>query len=160
MAIIVEDGSIVTGANSYTSEAELTAYAADRGVTLTAAESVLLIKAMDYLETLSYIGTKKTAAQPLQWPRTGVTIDGYSFASDAIPSQLKAAQLALAVSIDAGADPLATIDRATKREKVDVLEVEYMDNAASKAIISSVNAQLAKLLAGGNIGNSYRVVRV
>lgn len=160
MAIVVEDGTIVAGANSYASEAELTAYATQRGVTLTGTPEALLIRAMDYLETLEFIGTKKTSDQPLQWPRTSVYIDGYSFASDAIPQELKNAQMALAVSIDSGTDPMATLERATKREKADVLEVEYMDNASSVAIITSVNRLLRKLLAGGTGGGSYRVVRV
>jgi hypothetical protein len=160
MAIIVETGAIVAGANSYVSEAELTTYATDRGLTLTATAAVLLIKAMDYLETLNYIGTKKESTQSLQWPRINVTIDGFAFLSTEIPKQLRAAQMALSVSIDAGADPLATIGRSTKREKVDVLEVEYMDGAAARAIISSVNAQLAKLLSGGTFGNTYRIDRV
>ena len=41
--IIVEDGTVVPGANSYASEAELTTYAADRGITLTAATDVMQI---------------------------------------------------------------------------------------------------------------------
>lgn len=159
MAIVVEDGSIVTGANSYVSEAELATYEADRGLTISGDPLALLIQAMDYLETLYYIGTKKTSDQPLQWPRTSVYIDGYLFAPDAIPQELKNAQMALAVSIDAGTDPMATLERATKREKADVLEVEYMDNASSVAIITSVNRLLRKLLAGGTGGSSYRVVR-
>lgn len=160
MAIVVEDGSIVSGANSYASEAELTAYATARGVTLTAGTEELLLKAMDYLETLEYVGTKSTADQPLQWPRTGVYIDGYALSDDAIPQELKNAEMALAISIDSGVDPMATLERATKREKADVLEVEYMDNASSVAIITSVNRLLRKLLAGGTGGSSYRVVRV
>lgn len=159
MAIVVEDGSIVAGANSYVSEAELTAYATQRGVTLTGTEESLLIKAMDYLETLDYIGEKKTADQPLQWPRTNAYIDGYLFASDEIPKELKSAQMALAISIDSGTDPMATIERATKREKVDVIEVEYMDNASSVAIITSVNRMLRKLLSGATGGSAFRVVR-
>ena len=44
--IVVEDGTGTNAAaNSYVTEAELTTYAADRGVTLTAATDVLLIKA-------------------------------------------------------------------------------------------------------------------
>ena len=77
--IIVEDGSVVAGANSYVTEAELTTYAADRGITLTAATDVLLIKAMDYIESLSFIGTKFSEGQSLQWPRSNVYIDGFWF---------------------------------------------------------------------------------
>lgn len=161
MAIIVEDGSIVAGANSYVSEAELTAYAAERGITLSGTEEALLIKATDYLETLEYIGDKKTADQDLQWPRENVRIDGFQFPDDEIPKELKHAQMSLAASIDAGVDPMATIGRATKREKADVLEVEYMDNASSTAIITSVQRTLRKLLSGAGFGGGfYPVVRI
>lgn len=158
MPIVVEDGSIVSGANSYVSEAELIAYAAARGITLTADPEILLIKAMDYLESLNYKGYKKTRLQPLQWPRCGVIIDCYCFPSDEIPQELKNAQMSLAISIDAGDDPLATQSQSVKREKVDVIEVEYMDGSSSSPIIKSVNAALSKLLAGGggNVLNVYR----
>ena len=160
MAIVVEDGTIVAGANSYVSEAELTTYATDRGITLSGGTEALLLKAMDYLETLDFIGDKSTADQPLQWPRTDVYIDGYYVDAETIPQDLKNAEMALAISIDGGADPMATIERATKREKADVLEVEYMDNASTVAIITSVNRLLRKLLKMGTGGGSYRVVRI
>jgi len=54
MAIVVEDGTGVSGANSFVSLADARTYAADRGVTLSeddAALSPLLYKAMDYLES-------------------------------------------------------------------------------------------------------------
>lgn len=160
MAIIVEDGTIVANANSYVSEADLTAYATQRGITLTAGKEQLLIKAMDYLETLNYIGTKKTEGQSLQWPRDEVYIDGYYIESTTIPQELKNAQMMLAIEIDSGNNPLSTIDRATKKEKVDVLEVEYMDNAASTAIIRSVSSMLRKLLKPGAGGTQFMVNRV
>ena len=52
MALIIEDGSIVEDANSFTTDAEFVAYADARGYTLPDTESVrdqLQIKAMDYL---------------------------------------------------------------------------------------------------------------
>ena len=56
--IVVETGSGSTTANSYVSEQELTTYASDRGVTLTGTASVLIIQAMDYLESKMFVGTK------------------------------------------------------------------------------------------------------
>ena len=61
---------ITVGTNSYATELELTTYASDRGITITAADkTVLLIKAMDYLETRQFIGTKTVYNQALQFPR-------------------------------------------------------------------------------------------
>ena len=161
MAIIVEDGTVVPNANSYVTEAELTTYAADRGVTLTGTPAVLLINAMDYLESLHYIGYKFIEEQPLQWPRDEVYIDTYYIERTTIPKELKNGQMAVALSIDAGNGPLETLDRNVKREKADVVEIEYMDNAPPEAIVRTINAALRKLLApGGFGGSSFRVVRV
>ena len=160
MTIVVEDGTGLSNSNSYVSEAELTVYATQRGITLTGGTEALLIKAMDYLETLNYIGDKKTEEQALQWPRESVYIDGFYIEPSAIPQELKDAQMTLSIEIDEGNNPMATISRATKKEKVDVLEVEYMDNAASAEIIRSVSSMLRKLLATGSGATSFSVVRV
>ena len=159
--IIVENGTVVAGANSYVSEADLTAYASDRGLTLTAATDVLIIKAMDYIESLSFIGDKHTEAQPLQWPRDEVYIDRNYIERETIPKELKNGVYTAALAIDAELDPLRIIERATKREKVDVIEVEYMDSAASQTIVRTISAALYKILRTGGHGSSaFRVVRV
>ena len=158
--IIIEDGTVVPGANSYASEAELTTYAADRGITLTAATDVLLIKAMDYIESLSFIGTKYSKSQALQWPRSNVYIDGFYFVPTIIPPALKTGQIATALAIDSDNSPLATVDRSTKREKVDVIEVEYMDNAAAQPIVKTINAAMRKILVSGGSGTTtFAVIR-
>ena len=159
--IIVENGTVVAGANSYVSEADLTAYASDRGLTLTAATDVLLIKAMDYIESLSFIGDKHTEAQPLQWPRDEVYIDRHYIERETIPKELKNGVYTAALAIDAELDPLRIIERATKREKVDVIEVEYANSAASQTIVRTISAALYKILRPGGHGSSaFRVVRV
>ena len=159
--IVVEDGTVVAGANSYVTEAELTTYAADRGVTLAAATDVLLIKAMDYIESLAFIGDKHKESQPLQWPRDEVYIDRYYIERETIPKELKNGVYTAALAIDAELDPLRIIERATKREKVDVIEVEYMDSAASQTIVRTISAALYKILRlGGHGSSAFRVVRV
>jgi hypothetical protein len=147
MAITVEDGSIVTSANSYASEAELTAYALAREVTLTSGEETLLIQAMDYIESLAFIGVKYTDAQALQWPRSGAVVDGFDVAITAIPTQLPIAQMVVALAIDAGNGPLIDLPRKVEREKVGDLEVQYSSGSASVTIARTINAQLWKLLA-------------
>ena len=159
--IIVENGTVVAGANSYVSEAGLLDYAASRGVTLSGATDVLIIKAMDYIESLSFIGDKHREAQPLQWPRDEVYIDRYYIERETIPKELKNGVYTAALAIDAELDPLRIVERATKREKVDVIEVEYMDSAAAETIVRTISAALYKILRpGGHGGSSFRVVRV
>ena len=159
--IVVEDGTVVAGANSYVTEAELTTYAADRGVMLTTTTDVLLIKAMDYIESLAFIGYRHVGAQPLQWPRDQVYIDGQHISRTTLPKELKSGLLAAALAVDDELDPLRNVERATKREKVDVIEVEYMDSAASQTIVRTISAALYKiLLPGGHGSSAFRVVRV
>ena len=160
MAIIVETGAIVADSNSYVTEAELTTYAADRGVTITGATDELLIRANDYLETLNFKGNRYTKEQSIQWPRSGVWIDGFSVDVDEIPEDLKTAQLALAIEIDSGNDPLAPVERATKKEKVDVIEVEYMDGTRDSTYAPSYQRYINKLISDGSTGlGVVRVVR-
>lgn len=160
MAIVVEDGTgLNPAANSYVSEAELTTYATDRGITLTGAADQLLLLSMDTIETRKYQGSKTSTAQPLSWPRTGVVVDGESIDSDEIPQDLKTAQIVTALSIDAGVNPMGKIDPAVKREKVDVIEVEYQDNAASRSYDPKISAYLAPFLSYGGGLSNFSVTR-
>jgi len=161
MAVIVEDG---TGsnplANSYGDETGLQTYADARGTVIAGDLSQLLIRAMDYAETLDYKGSKvQPGVQPLQHPRSGLVIDGYTVPSDSIAIEMITAQYVTALSIDAGLDPLATVEPAVKREKVDVLEVEYQDGASSSSYNPEINRAYSKLVTGSGGGNQISVVR-
>jgi len=159
-SLVIEDGSIVSGAESYVTVQEFEAYAAKRGIAVAGNSNSLLLNAMDYLETLSFIGWKKTEAQALQWPRDEVYIDNYYIESTTIPQELKTAQIVAALTIDAGNDLLSNaVDRKVIREKVDSIEVEYSEASGSKKQFEKVNAMLEKLLAGGRGINAvgYRV---
>jgi hypothetical protein len=165
MALIIEDGTVVSNANSYVTLAEARTYAAARGVNLPAddvALEALLIKAMDYLEAqrARYQGSKtEPGVQVLQWPRTGVVLDSsYELPENVIPRELKYAQSQMAMSLHAGFDPLSDKDgSAVKRQKVDVLEVEYMTpdekNGADGVSIPAVDALLAPLF--GAVGGFF-----
>jgi hypothetical protein len=157
--IIVEDGSIVDNANSYVTVAELQAYAAARGITIELDEEHLLIRAMDYIESLEFIGYRVQFDQELSWPRQEVWIDGFPLAFNVIPKQLKNAQMSLALEIDAGLDPMQPAPRKTIREKVDVIEVQYSESGSSQPMARSYLIHLQKLLAGGGGLNNIRVSR-
>lgn len=159
MALTVEDGSIVTGADSYISVADFTTYYTARGYTLTGDEEEMLLRAMLYVEQLSFKGQKQTKAQPLQWPRYYVTIDGFDINTNEIPQQLIDLQCEVALAIDGGDDPLGTIGRSVKREKVDVIEREYMDNAVPFAINRKIKALEKKLTRVSSGGLVFRVDR-
>lgn len=147
--IVVEDGSVVSGANSYVNEATLTAFATARGYTLVDDEEVLLIQAMDYIESLSYKGVKRTSTQPLQWPRVDVYIDGYYLNSDTIPQQLKDGLCQTAIAIDQGYGPQVDVPRTTTMERVGDLEVQYAPGGPTRTINVKIKSALWKLLEGG-----------
>lgn len=137
--------AIVVGTNSYVTEAELTTYCSERGIALTATAEILLIKAMDYLESRTWQGVKTSATQALEWPRIiGGCYDTFTcsqiYIADAresyyvdplvVPNDIKKAQMVAAVLTDGGAALQPTIARTVKREIVEgAVEIEYMDNA-------------------------------
>ena len=153
--IVVETGSGSSTSNSYVSAAELATYAADRGITVTGTANLLLIRAMDYIESKNFVGTKGSKGQALMWPRTGVMLNSYYFASDAIPQLLKDAQIETAIAIGDGVDPLNNQARQTIKEKVGSLEVEYAQQARAITFLTAVDVKLSKIT-----NRSSRVIRV
>lgn len=144
--IVQEDGTGLTTSNSYATEAQLTTYATDRGVTIAGTNSVLLIQAMDYIESFNFKGDKYSSTQALQWPRLNVVLDGYYLDRDTLPVLLREAQMEVALSVDGGDNPMANEARETIREKVDVIEVEYSSNALNKAYLTAAETKLTKLI--------------
>jgi len=157
MTITVEDGSIVTGANSYVTEAELTAYAIARGTSLTGDPEELLIKAMDYLESLEFKGITIDKDQPLQWPRYQVMLDGWWVDTDEIPQLLKDSQCEVAIAIDDDQDPLENIARVKMKETVGPISVEYAQGQAT-TIVRKINNKLKKLLKNSGTGGISFIV--
>jgi hypothetical protein len=149
MTLVIENGTNVANANSYTTLAEIRAYALARGVTLPAVDATLeiaAIKAMDYLESIraQYQGLKTYSTQALQWPRTGVWIDNVEFPSTSIPKLLKDAQCQLCIELNNGIDIMPTsTGYGIKREKVDLIETEYDVNIGTS--ISYMRAVVALL---------------
>lgn len=167
MALVIENGSLVAGANSYVAVEDARAYADARASILPAGDAEVeaaLIVAMDYLESLraQYQGQKvDPALQSLQWPRTGVVIDGWQVPTDHIPKELKDAQCQLALEVSAGTDLMPTGDgREVIREKVDVLETEYAPGAggAPQPYLAKVMAFLEPLMSAGGFGG-IKVIR-
>lgn len=159
MAIVVEDGTTVAGANSYVTEAELTTYATARGITLTTDTEQLLIRAMDYVEGLQFKGIKRTRDQGLQWPRVDVVVDSYLIDADEIPLLLQEGQMEAAMAVDDSQDQLADIPRRQKSATVGPISVEY-EPGSSTDIVRKISNKLYKLLAGaGNGGMTFTVSR-
>jgi hypothetical protein len=153
MTIVIETGTIVTGANSYATVADLVGYASARGDTLpasTAEKERLLIKAMDYLQLLAYKGNRVSATQPLDWPRFGVEIEGWPLSSTEIPRQLVQAQCVLAIEY-AAQDLMPTTEAhhagAIASQSVGGVSVSYAGNGGMSSNKVPVVAKAAALLA-------------
>lgn len=167
MALTIEDGSGVVGANSYASVAEAQAFASARGVTLSATDSVveaLLIKASDYLESLEgrYKGDRTDPEQALAWPRSGVYLfeSETEFSDAAIPALLLKAQCQLAVDAVSVALLPTSSGKEVIRKKVDVLETEYAPTgkAVDLPVLTAALAILEPLFKSGSSG--LRTLRI
>ena len=178
MALIVEDGSGKSDAESYCTVAFATAYHAARGNAAWAAladdatRESLLRKATDYmLQTyrLRWSGYRVTATQALDWPRswvvrpdlTSAAMGGYAptsyLASDVVPVEVQkaCAELALRAStIDLAPD----VARVKTREKIDVLEFEYSEGSPAYTQFRAVDNLLVGYFGGSAMG-SAKVVR-
>jgi hypothetical protein len=76
--------------------------------------------------TYEWVGMKQYQFQARDWPRlVNQLVDGWPIDPDTVPQAIKNAQMEMAYLIHGGADPLATYTGGIKRQKVDVIEVEY-----------------------------------
>lgn len=156
---------LTPGTDTYATEAELTAYAAARGITIAGLPGVLLTQAMDYLATLEdrWQGIRTLSTQPLAWPRCGVYVYGTMLADDAIPQSLLDAQCRLAIDADAGTQLLPTVPVGGRgsmiEQKVDVITTKWAEGSNNSApIFTAVNGLLKPLMAAGG-GINFEVRR-
>lgn len=154
MALIVEDGSIVTGATSYVTRADYITYAVTKGITIAndSAADVQLVKAAEFIDgkEAQLKGTRSTRDQPMSFPRYDVVIDNWSWSSTEIPRQVILCQFALALDVNAGIDlynPPQSASTAVKRKKVDgAVEIEYALGETQKLSRQSTSTALLNSL--------------
>jgi hypothetical protein len=182
MALLVEDGTGLAGAESYASVADATAYHAARGNAAWAAlasdtiREQNLRKATDYMVQvyrLRWKGWRVSVTQALDWPRSEVeradyaalqangltTISGdYYYPADEVPAEVEKACFELALAAIAG-DLNPDIGRRTIREKVDVIEVEYDRFSPLVKVYRDVDGWLSPLLEYGGSGAFRKVTR-
>ncbi len=171
MALIVETGALVAGAESYAS----VAYANSLHILLgneswsnldTSVKEQSLRKATQYMQSKYFSmwqGRKRDDDQSLDWPREGVVIFGTNslVANSIIPNEIKNACCLLALRASA-ATLVSDKERAVKREKVDVLEVEYSEFDTSEKVYSEIDYMLGRYFtnASASGGGGLSVVRV
>lgn len=92
--LVVEDGSVVTGANTYADETTVATFCENLGLSdfaslATADMTTAILRAMAYVESLPFKGYKTDYDNPLRWPRYGMSDDeGYAVEDDEIPNDL------------------------------------------------------------------------
>lgn len=148
MAIVVEDGTLVSGANSYITIAEFKSWADDRGITYGTDDAISqqLYRAHDYFETLRFRGLKSDENQTMQWPRDQVLIDGYAVESNEIPKEVKLSIYELIkIEID-GDSKMAPSEREVTSEQIDSIKITYKDNAGMKRSTPALERSLRKLV--------------
>lgn len=155
MALVLEDGTGLTNAESYVDESYVNAYFLKRGNTewdsITNKESRIVL-AMDFIENnYTYLGTKLVSTQSLSFPRL---IDGETV----YPIAIKNALCELALKANNG-DLLQDTGKTTIREKVGTLEVEYDANQDDLTSYNYVNKLLAPYLVSTS-SFSYSISRV
>ena len=154
--IIVEDGGIVTDANSYITVSGVGVYAETYGYSAwdSATDDVKtqsLLKGMRYIESLPFKGYRQTEDQALSFPRSELyDKDGYLVEESTIPSKLVNAvcEAAVACLPDAEVELQADRSRDDFRKKLNIAGVIIEEWYASANGIRNKNTIIFDLLSG------------
>tara|TARA_R110000744_G_scaffold30928_4_gene73050 strand:+ start:710 stop:1216 length:507 start_codon:yes stop_codon:yes gene_type:complete len=144
MALVVEDGSGKSNANSYISQADATTYFTNHdnptawsGLSSALKDAALLYATVTLDGMWDFTGTVTTSTQALAWPRDGVwDEEGRNLAANAIPQRIKDAECELALLHTS--DPLnASYARsgAIEEERVGPILTRYFDRASMEAAL-------------------------
>lgn len=167
MALIVEDGSVVAGAESYISVADASTYHAAQGNTAWAAiandtlREGYLRKATGYMVQayrMRWAGYRFTSTQSLDWPRSYVPIpdavSGYgSFeamvAPNIVPTEVKNACAELALKA-ASAELFADLSQGVVSKQVGPIKIEYDRYSPRSIKYSAIDAMLRPYFRSGS----------
>jgi hypothetical protein len=173
MALVVEDGSGLSTAESYISVADATTYHAARANTAwadvadDATREALLRKATDFMVATyreRWAGYRVSTTQALDWPRyevpfkdatVGGTFPSY-YDSNEVPVAVQRACAELALrAIDGDLAP--DLDAPVVREKVGPIETEYAVGARQSTVFRAIEGLLSPFFVSG--GGQLKVVR-
>jgi len=168
MALIVEDGTGLSTAESYISVADATTYFSNRGNTTWAAiatdalREAYLRLATEYMTQMyrsRWDGVRYTEDQALDWPRAGVVRDSWQVDTDEVPVEVQRACAELALKASSG-ELAPDLTRKVIREKIDVIETEYDRYSPEYTRYRSIDAMLKPYLGMTNNGICIPLVRV
>lgn len=145
VTLVLEDGTGISGANSYVSVAEAddilsvnsVQYATWTALTSTEKDT-LLVWASDYLDShVDWNGYKQVETSGLRWPRNCVyDVDGILVADDIVPLRVKQATAQLAIFLNssqaaATGGQSSVLPEGIKRVQADVVELEFFDGGSA-----------------------------
>jgi hypothetical protein len=167
--VIVEDGTGKSDADAYCTLAFANAWHLSRGITLWATMSdaekeAAIVRATHFMTQryrLRWLGTRRFDTQALDWPRYNVQlpdVDILYVQSTVVPVEVQQACAEMAFKAAAG-DLTPDEGQRVKRQKVDVVEVEYADGSRPTKRYVAVDRLLAPYLFGANGDSTMRVLR-
>jgi hypothetical protein len=171
MALIVEDGSAVPGAESYASINAADSRNVLRGVAdwaelATEKKEQALRTATDFMLTnyrTRWAGRRRTREQALCWPRYDVVVDLWPVPSDIVPVDVVNACIDLAVRSGNGEKLMPDLDigsNVLKKTKVGPIEDEFFQNTTdARERFVAVDASLAVYFGAAGGSNSIKLVR-
>ena len=150
----VEDSTGLPNANSLASVQDFKDYYSLRNVNISTLTDTqiegFLVLGTDYIvQKYDFKGSKLKDTQSLPFPRV---VNNETI----FPTNVKYATILLAFKSQNGS-LLADSQQQVKKEKVDVLEVEYMDGSSSEVVYNDVLGYLKPYLS--NAGNIYNISR-
>jgi len=157
----VEDGSVVTGANTYADIDDHDAYHEDMGNTawgaaLAAAKKSAIFRAMAWIESQNWRGIKADYDQPLEWPRASVVDrNGYTIGDDEIPQNviraLCEASLIELATPGALRPDLARGGMVTEQTIHGAVTVKYASGAPAATVYKTASGYLHGLTKGTSV---------
>lgn len=172
MALIVEDGTGLAGAESYVSVSEAGAYLRARGNAEAWDEleqvdrEIALRKASDFMRQIyrqRWAGARVHYEQRLDWPRYSVVVDDFTVPSNVVPVDVKQACSELALRAAQGEELMPDLEAGNsqvKREKIGPLDTEYFENSVGAAErFQSVTAMLTPYFGATGGSGMMKVVR-
>jgi len=165
MTLIIEDGTGVSGANTYASVASVDSYCSDHGYSdwsgTDAVKEAAILRAMIFLESQQWKGIKAFRDNPLEWPRSYVTDkNGYAVNANIVhPQVVKALCEAAYRELQTPGCLLQDIKREDVLESLNVAGAVVVSFSASAPI--TTDYRLIKSLLQGLIvaGGGVRLVR-
>jgi hypothetical protein len=146
--------AVTVGTDSYGDETGLDAYALARGITVVGDQTIMLTKAMDWLEIQPWYSYKYLETQPLEFPRASTK---YGDVVGEVPDDIITAQYVAALIFDGGGNLLESSGQSIKKEKVDVIEITYQDFTSGQISYPQLNGLVSPYLS--STGGSFTVTR-